>query len=94
MSKTNKMAYNGIKWHKMAYGVKRVSVYVDQLQLFVIVNNVGIMINVDVNIKNQLIKECAIKILFGILVIANGNVINHVMLVNIQIMKIVSAQKG
>ena len=33
-------------------GMKRVSVNVDQMQLFVIINNVGIMINVDVNVKN------------------------------------------
>ena len=33
-------------------GMKNVSVNVDQMQLFVIINNVGIMINVDVNVKN------------------------------------------
>ena len=33
-------------------GMKRVSVYVDQMQLFVILSNVGIVINVDVNVKN------------------------------------------
>ena len=33
-------------------GMKRVNVNVDQMQVFVIINNVGIMINVDVNVKN------------------------------------------
>ena len=32
--------------------MKHVSVNVDQIQLFVIINNVGIKINVDVNGKN------------------------------------------
>ena len=35
-----------------------------------------------------------IQALFGILVIVNVNVINHVILVSIQIMKIVNAEKG
>ena len=47
-----------------------------------------IMINADVNLKNWLTKECVIKDLFGNLAIA---VINHVMLENILIMKIVNA---
>ena len=54
-------------------GMKRVSVNVDQMQLFVIKNNTGIMINADVNVKNELIKECVIKDLFGILVIVSVN---------------------
>ena len=33
-------------------GTKRVSVNVDWIQVFVIINNVGMMINVDVNVKN------------------------------------------
>ena len=33
-------------------GMKRVSVNVDQMQLFVIINNVGMKINADVNVKN------------------------------------------
>ena len=41
------------------------------------------MINVDVNVKNSLIKIHVIKDLFGILAIVNVNVINHVMLENI-----------
>ena len=32
-------------------GMKRASVNVDQMQLFVTINNVGIKINVDVNVK-------------------------------------------
>ena len=32
--------------------MKHVSVNVDQMQLFVIINNVGIKINADVNAKN------------------------------------------
>ena len=53
------------------------------MQLFVIINNDGIKINVDVNVKNQLIKKYAIKDLFGVLVIENVNVIKIVILVNI-----------
>ena len=33
-------------------GMKIVCVNVDQMQVFVITNNVGIKINVDVNVKN------------------------------------------
>ena len=33
-------------------GMKLVNVNVDQIQVFVVINNVGIMINVDVNAKN------------------------------------------
>ena len=33
-------------------GMKRVSVNVDQMQAFVIINNVGMMINAGVNAKN------------------------------------------
>ena len=32
--------------------MKRVSVNVDQMQVFVIINNAGMMINVDANVKN------------------------------------------
>ena len=53
------------------------------MQPFVIINNVGIMINVGVNVKNGLIKFYVIEDIFGILVIVNVNVINHVMLENI-----------
>ena len=33
-------------------GMKNVNVNVDQMQLFVIINNDGIKVNVDVNVKN------------------------------------------
>ena len=64
------------------------------MQVFVIVNNIGIKINANVNVKNFLTKEYVTKYLFGILVVANVNVINHVMLENIWIMKTVSARKN
>ena len=75
-------------------GMKRVSVNVDQMQLFVIISNAGIEINEDVNVKNRLIKVYLIKDLFGIQVIVSMNVINLVILVNIQIIKIVNAEKN
>ena len=50
---------------------------------FVIINKVGIKVNADVNAKNQLIKVCVVKDLFGILVIVSVNVIKRLMLVNI-----------
>ena len=53
------------------------------MKVFVITNNVRTMINVSANEKNRLTKEDVIKDLFGILVIVNMNVINHVMLENI-----------
>ena len=58
------------------------------MQVFVIMNK-----NADVNVKNELTKECVIMDLFGILVIVSVNAINHVMLENIQIIKILSAEK-
>ena len=53
------------------------------MQVFVILNNVGIMINADMNVKNWLTKVSVIKDLFGILVIVSVSVINYVMLGNI-----------
>ena len=53
------------------------------MEVFVIINNVGMKINAGVNVKNWLIKVVVIKDLFGMLVIVNGNEINHVMLDNI-----------
>ena len=44
MSRTNETRH--IKWHK------KVSAYVDQTKLFVIINKNGIKINVDLNVKN------------------------------------------
>ena len=63
------------------------------MQVFVIINNVGIMINADVNAKNLMIIEDVIKNLFGILVIVNKNVINYVMLESIYTIKTVNAEK-
>ena len=63
------------------------------MQVFPIINKDRIMINVDVNAKNWLTKEYVIKDLFGIQVIMNVNAINHVMLENIYIRKIVSVRK-
>ena len=74
--------------------IKRVNVNVDQMQVFVIINNIGTMINADVNAKNSLIKVYVIKDLFEILAIVSVNVINHVMLVSIQTMKTVRAGKN
>ena len=75
-------------------GMKHVNVCVNLEKMFVIIKNVRIKINVDVNVNNYLIKEYVIKDLFGILVIVNVNVIKRVILVNIQIMKIVNAEKN
>ena len=63
------------------------------MQMFVITNNVGIMIDVDVNVKNLLTKEDAKKDLFEIQVFVNVNVINRVTLVNIQTIKIANVEK-
>ena len=43
------------------------------MQVFVIINNVGIMINMDANVKNWLIKVYVIKDMLGILVIVSVN---------------------
>ena len=51
-----------------------------RMQVFVIINNVAMMINADGDIKNQLIKEIVRKNLFGILLIVNMNVKNYVIL--------------
>ena len=64
------------------------------MQVFVIINNVGIIINGDESVKNWLTKEYVIKDLFETLEIVYVNVINHVMLENIKIMKIVNVEKG
>ena len=62
--------------------LKLVNVSVNLGIMFVIINNVGIKINADVNVKNQSIKKHVIKNLFGILVIVIVNAIKRVMLVN------------
>ena len=71
----------------------RVSVNIDQMQAFVIIDNVGMMISAGVNAKNSLIKTYAIKDLFVIQIIANVNAIKHVILVSIQTIKVVRARK-
>ena len=63
--------------------MKRVSVTVDSNIVFVIIDNVVMMINASVNAKNLLTKVYAIKDLFGIPVIVSLNVINPVSLVSI-----------
>ena len=73
--------------------MKLASVNVNQMQVFVIIDKVGIMKNADMNVKNQLTKKYKIKDLFGILVTVIANVINPVMLENIQTMKIVNVEK-
>ena len=62
--------------------------------MFVIINEVSMKINAGVNVNNLLINAVVIKDLFGILLIINVNVINHVTLDNIYIIRIVSAEKG
>ena len=51
-------------------------------------------INAGANAKNSLTEEYVIKDSFGIQIIVNVNMINHVMLKNIQIIKTVSVEKG
>ena len=53
------------------------------MEVFVIINNIEIKINVDVMGKNWFTKEYVIKDLFRIQVIVNVNVTNHKMLENI-----------
>ena len=64
------------------------------MQACVVIKSFGMMINVDANVKNLLIKVYVIENIFGILVIAGVKVINHAMLVSIWIMKTVSVKKG
>ena len=58
-------------------GMKLVNVNVDYMQVFVMINNFGIMLNADVNAKNWLTKVDVTMDLFGILVYVNVNVTNH-----------------
>ena len=73
--------------------MKHLNANVDQMQVFVIIRKGGLKINADVNAKNRFTKVYATKDIFGIQLISNVNAINQVMLENIQIMKIVSAEK-
>ena len=72
--------------------MKLVHVNVDQMQVFVVIDKAGIMINADLNAKSLLAKEDVMKDLFGILI--NVNVIIHMIMDNIQIMKIANAEKS
>ena len=63
--------------------MKHVTVSVNLEKMFLIINNIGIKINADVNVKNELIKKYVIRDLFGILVVVSVNVIKLVMLMNI-----------
>ena len=73
--------------------MKHVYANVDQMQVFLIIRKGRMKINADINAKNGLTKVYGIKDIFRIQVISNVNVMNHVMLDNIQIMKIVSVEK-
>ena len=53
------------------------------MQVFIIINKAGMMINAGMNVKNWLIKVYGINNLFGIQVMLIVNVINHVILVSI-----------
>ena len=75
-------------------GLKHVNVSVNLEKMFVIINSVGIKINVDLNVNNQLVNEYVIKDLFGILVIVSVNLIKLMILVKIQTIKIVNAEKN
>ena len=63
------------------------------MPVFVTINNVEMMINVDANVKNWLIKVYVIKDIFEILVIVSANVINDVMLASIWIIKSVDLEQ-
>ena len=57
-------------------------------------NNVGMMTNAGVIAKNLFTKVYLMRDLFGILVIASVNVINHVILVSVWTMKTESVGKN
>ena len=75
-------------------GMKLVNGNVDQMPVFVVLNDIGIKINADVNVKNYLTKEYVIKDLFRIPVIVTVNVINYIMFESIQIIKTVSVERN
>ena len=68
MSRTNEIRH--IKWHETCTCECR-------LDVSVIITNVGMMINVDGNVKSWLIKTYVIKDMLGILVIVSVNVIGY-----------------
>ena len=74
--------------------IKLKSANVDQMQVFVIINRNEMKVNANLNVRNSLTKEYVIKDLIGIIEIVNVNMINHVILENIQIVKTVGVEKG
>ena len=72
--------------------MKLANVNVDSIQVFVIINKDRIKIKADVYVV-YVIKEYVIKDFFGIPVIVTVDVINHVMLENIWVIKIVKEKK-
>ena len=58
------------------------------------INNFGIMMNVDVNANNWLTKVNVMMGLFGILIYGNVNVINNLILENIQLKQIVIVEEN
>ena len=64
-------------------GIKLVNANADQMQVFLITNNVGIMMNADVNVKHWLTNEYLKKDLYGTLANVNVNEKNHMTLENI-----------
>ena len=72
--------------------MKLANVNVDSIQVFVIINKDRIKIKADVYVV-YVIKEYVIKDFFGIPVIVTVDVINHVMLENIWVIKIVNVKK-
>ena len=72
--------------------MKLVCVNVDYIQVFVMIDKVGIMINANVSVKNELIKVDVMMDLFGILVRMDVYMINRVILVSIWIMWIVNVK--
>ena len=78
----------------MQNDMKFEDINVDQVKVVLKINNVGIMINGDMNAKNQFTMVDVIEDLFRILVYVDVTVMHHVMLENIQIMKIVNVEKS
>ena len=72
--------------------MKSVNVNVDQMQVFVTINNSATKINADVNANNCLMKMYEIKDLFEIKVIANVNISR--VLVSVYTMKTASIEKN
>ena len=76
-----------VSWHKTCTCKCRLNAS------FETIKNLGITINADVNAKNSLSNVDVMMDLFGTLVYVNVNVINHVILENNHVMKIVNVEK-